>query len=343
MTTDDILRLSNLKTGYTYHKGMEVVVSRDIDCSLTSGSLTCLLGPNGAGKSTLLRTICGFQPPLGGEVSVSGRPLETYTPAELSRSIGVVLTERVDADNMTAEELVAMGRSPYTGFWGRLGDDDHRIVERAMKMTSLESLRRRSVHTLSDGERQKVMIAKALAQQTPIIVLDEPTAFLDYPSKVEIMHLLLSLAHTEGKSILMSTHDMELALQTADYVWLMDKRLGLRRGIPEDLSYDGSLEQYFCREGIRFDHSHGQFRIVTPAVRRIHINGMAGVRRTLLRKALQRRGIASETDAPQPHECAATPPQSAVTINGSITVSPDGYIWRDNLYTTLEALLTALQ
>ena len=157
-----------------------------INAAIRSGELTCLLGANGVGKSTLLRTLAAFQPKLDGEVLIEGQEITTFNDKELSRMIGVVLTEKPDIRNMSVRELVALGRSPYTGFWGTLHDDDWQVVDEAIHAVRIEPLRERMIHTLSDGERQKVMIAKALAQQTPIIYLDEPTAFLDYPSNLPL-------------------------------------------------------------------------------------------------------------------------------------------------------------
>ena len=202
---------NRLTVGYRGHRVVE-----DISLSLPCGRLVCLLGPNGAGKSTLLRTLCGFQPPIAGTVTISGSDISTMSAAEVARLVSVVLTDRPLTPSLTAAEMVGMGRAPYTGFWGRLSDDDRRLVSEAMQTAGIDSLATRRMGQLSDGERQKVMIAKALAQHTPVIVLDEPTAFLDYPSKVAIMKTLARLAHDEGKTILMSTHDLELAAQLGD-------------------------------------------------------------------------------------------------------------------------------
>lgn len=202
---------NRLTVGYRGHRVVE-----DISLSLPSGRLVCLLGPNGAGKSTLLRTLCGFQPPIEGRVTISGSDITTMNAAEVARLVSVVLTDRPLTPSLTTAEMVGMGRAPYTGFWGRLSDDDRRLVSEAMQTVGIDSLATRRMGQLSDGERQKVMIAKALAQHTPVIVLDEPTAFLDYPSKVAVMKTLARLAHNEGKTILMSTHDLELAAQLGD-------------------------------------------------------------------------------------------------------------------------------
>lgn len=210
---------NRLTVGYRGHRVVE-----DISLSLPCGRLVCLLGPNGAGKSTLLRTLCGFQPPIEGTVTISGSDITTMSAAEVARLVSVVLTDRPLTPSLTAAEMVGMGRAPYTGFWGRLSDDDRRLVSEAMQTVGIAPLATRRMGRLSDGERQKVMIAKAMAQHTPVIVLDEPTAFLDYPSKVAVMKTLARLAHDEGKTILMSTHDLELAAQLGDELMKIENK-----------------------------------------------------------------------------------------------------------------------
>jgi iron complex transport system ATP-binding protein len=243
--------LRNLSIGYTI-KGGEKVVASQLNGAISSGKLTCLLGRNGVGKSTLLRTLSGFQPALGGDILLQGNPLTSYSDQELSRLIGVVLTEKPHVRNMTVDELVAMGRAPYTGFWGVLSKDDHRIVDESIQLVGIDSLRHRLIQSLSDGERQKVMIAKALAQQTPVIYLDEPTAFLDYPSKVELLQLLRRLAHEKQKTVFLSTHDVEISLQLADMLWLMTPQQ-LHVGTPHELATEGVLSTFIKHEGIVFD------------------------------------------------------------------------------------------
>lgn len=250
----------NLTTGYRNSKGKKCVTER-LDASFYSGELTCLLGPNGAGKSTLLRTLAGLQKPLSGSVEISGRQLSDYSGRDLARTVSVVLTDKPMLENMDVETLVGLGRAPYTGFWGRFTDADRAAVDKAISLTGIEPLRRRMVQSLSDGERQKAMIAKAFAQETPVIFLDEPTAFLDYPSKVEIMLLLYSLSHEMGKTIFMSTHDLDMAMQLSDHIWLMDKKLGVRTGTHAELIRSGDIERYFVRPGIRFDKNDGLFKI----------------------------------------------------------------------------------
>lgn len=286
---ENTIELISLSTGYKVKKGIKIV-AKEVNATIRSGQLTCLLGPNGAGKSTLLRTLSAFQDAIAGEIRILGKSLNQYSDSELSKIIGVVLTEKVDLRNMSVYDLVGLGRSPYTGFWGSLGEKDRRIVDDAISLVHIESLRDRMIQTLSDGERQKVMIAKALAQETPIIFLDEPTAFLDYPSKVEIMQLLHEISRTKNKTIFLSTHDLELALQISDTIWLMDKELGIVTGAPEDLTIDGSLQKFFVRRGISFHAESGQFRIENECNRTVSLEADPTLSE-LVSKALHRNGI----------------------------------------------------
>ena len=281
--------IKDLSIGYPGKSDVKIVADH-INAGINSGELTCLLGANGVGKSTLLRTLSAFQPKLGGEINIAGKEIDDYTDKELSTVISVVLTEKCDVRNMTVTELVGLGRSPYTGFWGNLRGEDKRVVEHSISLVKIENLAHRMVHTLSDGERQKVMIAKALAQETPVIFLDEPTAFLDFPSKVEMMQLLHQLSRQTDKTIFLSTHDLELALQIADKIWLMDKVNGVTIGTPEDLSLDGTLSGFFARKGIVFDLETGLFRVNNEYTSHIRIVGH-GQKYAMVRKALQRNGI----------------------------------------------------
>jgi len=246
MTKKPTILLHHLSIGYQTKHGIRTV-AEDISGAIRSGELTCLLGANGVGKSTLLRTLSAFQPKTGGEVLLEERELSDYSDKELSRKIGVVLTEKPDVRNMTVRELVSLGRSPYTGFWGTYTKDDLMVVDEAISLVGITDLSRRMIHTLSDGERQKVMIAKALAQQTPVIFLDEPTAFLDYPSKVEVLQLLRRISRQAEKTIFLSTHDVELALQLADTIWLMTKGEPTAIGSPQELAQKGILGKFIER------------------------------------------------------------------------------------------------
>ena len=252
------MNLVNLTIGYIA-SNRKTVIRQNMDASLEKGKLTCLLGPNGAGKTTLLRTMAGFIPPLSGEILVGGKSISTLSHAEISKRISVVLTERPAVQNMTAEQLVSLGRSPFTGFWGRITDRDRSDVLKAMELTGTTHLKDRLVDTLSDGERQKVMIAKALAQSTDVILLDEPTAFLDFPGKAETMRLLSEIACRQNKSILLSTHDLNMAFAIGDNLWLMDKELGFSTGTPHLLAENGALEAYFCHKGVKLDKDRMMF------------------------------------------------------------------------------------
>ena len=221
------LSFADLSTGYGNR-----VVSSGLTAGLCAGKVTCLLGPNGAGKSTLLRTLAGYQRALGGR-------MDDVSP----ETLGVVLTERMEAMGLSVREVVAMGRHPYTGYFGRLTAEDEQVVDKAMRLTHTEVFANRAFQSLSDGERQKVMIAKALAQETPIILMDEPSAFLDFPSKVELMLMLHDLAHNQGKAILLSTHDVGIALKTADMLWLMQNG-GMETGTPQELQESGAIDAF---------------------------------------------------------------------------------------------------
>ncbi len=251
----------SLTIGYRVSAGVRVV-GNGINLSLESGELICLVGPNGAGKSTLMKTLSGFLPPLSGEIMIENLPLISYSSLDLAKTVSVVLTERVSVENMTVTDLVGLGRSPYSDFWGSLSDNDKTVVEESLALVGISGLADRNIISLSDGERQKAMIAKAIAQETPIIILDEPTAFLDYPSKAEIMKLLQALAKNKSKTVFLSTHDLEIALQIADKLILMDNEHGVTIGNTADLMENGTLNLYFDRGYVRFDRKTKGFRIL---------------------------------------------------------------------------------
>ena len=213
------ITLEQLSVGY---KGFPPVVS-NINVEIKSGELTCLIGSNGIGKSTLLKTLTGFLPKLSGRLLLDGRDINILSQRERAKYISIVLTYKSDVQNLSVTEMVGMGRMPYTGFWGKLNTSDQTIVAEAIEMVGIEHLKNRMIQTRSDGERQKVMIAKALAQQTPVILLDEPTSFLDFPSKVEMLQLLHRLAKETNKVVFLSTHDLELALRIADRLVELNK------------------------------------------------------------------------------------------------------------------------
>ena len=241
------MKLQQLSIGYP-HK----VIAQNISAQLSEASLTALVGVNGAGKSTLLRTLTGEQKTLEGALTLHGKALNDYSRGERARQIAVVLTQRVEASQMLAEEVVALGRLPYTNLMGSLKSADLEVVNHAIRVTGITHLRQRRIGALSDGERQRVMLAKALAQETPFILMDEPTAFLDYPSRTETFMLLRKLAHEERKSILLSTHDLDLALKCCDQIWLLDKGT-LTIGTPQDFSQNKALDRAFSTPNFQFD------------------------------------------------------------------------------------------
>lgn len=318
MRRKETIRVADLSTGYR-NKKETIVITRHINASLYDGELTCLLGPNGAGKSTLLKTLTAFLPPVEGEVFIDNKPLANYSASQLAKVIGVVLTEKLSVSNMTVDELVGMGRSPYTGFWGHMSEYDRRIVNESIDLVGIGALRGRMVQTLSDGERQKVMIAKAIAQETPVIFLDEPTAFLDYPSKVEIMQLLQRLAREQSKTVFLSTHDLELALQIADKVWLIDHTHGVTIGTPEDLALNGDMNVYFHREGVVFDIDSGLFKICHRLEKSVILRG-SGAEYNMAKKALARIGVAANADNDAQIIIEATPGGYTVNAQRAATI-----------------------
>jgi iron complex transport system ATP-binding protein len=291
---EELIVTSELAVGYRQGK-KENLLHANINVKLVRGEFACLLGPNGSGKSTLLKTMAGFLKGLQGEVLIGGKKLSSLTEREKSELIAVVLTERPLVPNMTVYDLVALGRSPFTGFFGRLRAMDKAAVLKSIATVGLAGFETRSLMHLSDGERQKAFIAKALVQETPLILLDEPTAFLDLPSRVEIMHLLKNLAHKHQRGILLSTHDLDLALQTADKVWLLAAGLPVETGVPEDLVLTNEFRKFFEREGILFDNATGRFTMANAHVKSIRLIGK-GIEYKWVSRALSRRGFTTSDD-----------------------------------------------
>ena len=252
-----MIELQHLTVGY----GDKAVLS-DISQTLKAGQMVCLLGTNGVGKSTILRTLAGFLPPLSGKVLINGRDLPSLSISERSKAVSVVLTERVEVPYMKVTDLVGMGRSPYTGFFGTLDKEDKDIVGEAIEMVGITALAERTIDTLSDGERQKALLAKALAQQTPIILLDEPTAFLDFHAKVSILRLMLRLVHETNKTIFLSTHDVEMAIQLSDALWIVQDGK-IQAGTTESLTKSGTLQRFLQAEGISYDEEERTISIIT--------------------------------------------------------------------------------
>ncbi|OMQ10066.1 ABC transporter ATP-binding protein [[Flexibacter] sp. ATCC 35103] len=254
-----ILKTSNLNIGYTSKKEM-VVIAENLNLNLISGKLISLIGANGIGKSTLLRTITGIQQPLGGSVFLNDKNINTYKPLDLAQNLSLVLTEKLPPSNLSVFELVALGRQPYTNWIGTLTSTDVEKVQEALELTQIEHLAQKKHYEISDGQLQKVLIARALAQDTPLIILDEPTTHLDLLHKVALFKLLKKLTQETQKCILFSTHDIDLAIQLSDEMIIMMQDLVVQDE-PCNLIEKGSFATLFKDEHIIFDAEKGKFII----------------------------------------------------------------------------------
>lgn len=255
-TRTKILTANNISIGYSSKQ--QTVVADDISVTLKAGSLVALIGANGIGKSTLLRTLSGLQKPLSGNVSLNEKDLYSYSPQQLAQQLSLVLTEGLPPGNLSVFELVALGRQPYTNWLGTLSDVDISKTNEALTLTNTQHLANKKHFEISDGQLQNVLIARALAQDTPLIILDEPTTHLDLPHKVNLLRLLKKLATDEGKCILFSTHDLELALQMADELMVM-KKGSLIQGSPSTLIENNQMNMVFDDASIVFDKNTGRF------------------------------------------------------------------------------------
>ncbi|AHM62132.1 ABC transporter-like protein [Flammeovirgaceae bacterium 311] len=285
-----VLEAHNLSIGYRYRQ--ETLVRAGIELALEPGRLVCLMGPNGAGKSTLLRTLAGVQLPLGGELLLQGVPIEKLSQQEKARAISLVLTDPVHSANLRVLEVVQLGRYPHTGWFGSMGEVDRKAVEKALDDTETRHLADRKLYTLSDGQRQKVLIARAMAQGGQLLLLDEPTAHLDLVHRIQIMHLLRGVAQEQQKAVVVATHELDLALQTADRLLLMPHNAGdpMLEGMPEDLVLNGSLEQAFSREPFKFDVQTGRFYQPLPQKASVLLRGPEPAR-YWTEQVLRRHGI----------------------------------------------------
>lgn len=285
-----LLSTKNLTVGY--RKGNESTpILSGLDLELKKGTLVALVGANGIGKSTLLRSIVGNQPTLSGSISINDTEISEISRAEMSLLLSIVTTERTQTGGLTVKELVSLGRQPYTGFLGILDREDRRIVEESMRDTGISHKAHNFIAELSDGERQKVMIAKALAQQTPIIVLDEPTAFLDVESRMETMLLLHRLAHEQDKAILLSSHDLSQSMMLADELWLVTHDRQLISGNTEDLALSGAMDKIFSSEHVKFDLQQGDYCINISSSRKVNLICEDKILKRWIINALKRNDI----------------------------------------------------
>ena len=285
-----ILNNHNLSIGYRKNKSCTTIIS-GLDLELKQGVLAALVGANGIGKSTLLRTLVGNQQPIAGIVNINNQNLSTISKKELSHLLSIVNTDRTQAGGLTVRELVALGRQPYTGFLGILDKNDRNIVSESMESAGIAHKAKHFLAELSDGERQKAMIAKALAQQTPIIILDEPTAFLDVESRLETMLLLHRLAHEQNKAILLSSHDLSQSLMLADELWVIDHKRNMYCGNTEDIALSGVLNYIFTSPNITFDSIEGDFKIKRSIHQSVNITCDNETLRKWIINALNRNNI----------------------------------------------------
>jgi iron complex transport system ATP-binding protein len=286
---EKIIALSNASIGYKAKAHSDNVVKSGISVYALKGELVSVIGGNGVGKSTLLRTIAGFQPSMGGDVLIRGQQVNAYREKELALIMSYVSTEIIRVPNLSVFDLVSLGRYPHTNWFGKLMDEDRDIVEEAIKSVGLRGYENRMVNYISDGERQKAMIARTLAQNTDVIVLDEPTAFLDLANKYEIVHILHELSCGKGKTVLFSTHDLTTAIAESDRMWMMLND-SVKQGAPEDLILGGDFTSLFHSEYLFFDQEKGDFRIRKLSKRKAVVTG-DGIAVDWTRKALERNGF----------------------------------------------------
>lgn len=321
-----IIYTKSLSAGYRKRKNVTTVL-RNVDLELHEGELVSLLGANGAGKSTLIRTICGLQPALAGRVMVGDKDVERLTPRQLSKTIALVTTERTFAGGLTVSELVGLGRHPHTGFLGRLDEHDRQIVATAIEKVGISHKSESYVAELSDGERQKVMIAKALAQEAPVIILDEPTAFLDVASRVEVLQLLHDLARNERRTILISSHDIQQSMALSDRLWIVSDSGEIVSGVTEDLILADKISLLFSNRNVAFDPATGDFLTTHKGARQITLKADSAELNKWIANALRRNDLlACEADNPQIYAHTA----NDIRLNG-------------NRLCSIEELLSALK
>lgn len=266
-----ILVTENLSVGYRSPKSQKVILE-NMNLDLHKGEMVCIIGPNGSGKSTLLRSLARLQAPLGGEIYLKNRLISEYSRKALAQNISLVLTEKTGTLNISVKDLIALGRYPYTSFTGKLLPEDELKINSAIDKTDLSAIAESKVNELSDGQLQKVMIARALAQEGDLMILDEPTAHLDLNNRVDIMSLLKSICRNEGKAMLISTHDLDLAMETADRFWLTNNK-SLIDGSPEDLAVNGILSSIFKSPNYYFNIFSGRFILNKTSNKAISLEG----------------------------------------------------------------------
>jgi iron complex transport system ATP-binding protein len=290
------IAIDQLSVGYQKGK-KKLLVKERINFSANSGELVALIGSNGIGKSTLLRTLSGFQKQLDGKILINGQDLLSFKTKELAKVMSFVSTESVRVQNLRVWELLSIGRFAYTNFIGSLTGEDQKIIQHAIELVGLSGYEDRMIDQISDGERQRVMIARTLVQDTPLIILDEPTAFLDIRNKYEVIHLLHRFAKCENKTIIFSTHDLNVALPEVDKVWLMlDDRVV--EGAPEDLIIAGYFEQMFHSERVYFKADSGDFMLRKNVIGSYRLVGKKGLEFIWTKRSMERIGLIENEHEP---------------------------------------------
>ena len=323
-----ILTTKRLAIGYG-----KKVLHQNMMLQLYTGEMVGLIGPNGGGKSTLIRTLAGLQKPLEGSILLNDTGINSLKHADRAKLLAVVLTDRIQSQSLTVQQIVEMGRFPHTNWAGKLTPEDKKWVATAIEQVHLTHKTHHYFNQLSDGEKQRVMIAKALAQDTPIIFLDEPTAHLDLPNTIEIMLLLRRLAKETGKAILLSTHELELALQISDKLWLLTGQ-GIKKGIPEDIIMSDYLTKVFASRHFYFDKQVGNFRVEYETNgMQVHLQGEENEAYTWTRRALLRQGYTLSNDADCCINIQTTHPVKWIFTNPPFSED----------YYTIENLLAGLQ
>lgn len=334
--TVNVLQASNLSIGYQHSQKKKNIILQDLNLNIVEGELVCLLGPNGVGKSTLIRTLSGIQKALAGKIYLLGDEILKLSAIEKAARVSIVLTDKVNIDYFSVYSVIALGRNPYTSWLGKLNAKDKEVIQSTIELMELTKFCNRNVNELSDGELQKVIIGRALAQESPLMLLDEPTAYLDFPTKMEIMHLLKKFTRELNKAIVISTHDFDLALQLADKICLIHTDGTMKSGAPEDLIINGNFEEVFNKKNVLFDTSLGKFKIKIKKDKEAIMTKGESMDSFWTRKALEREGYIS-------------PIYSESIKSVEIIIEGENKIWRLNdgfkttLFTSIYELLSFIK
>jgi iron complex transport system ATP-binding protein len=292
-TYNSIIEIKNFSIGYRSRKKKITFLQNDLNLNLFRGDLVCLIGPNGCGKSTFIRSMASLQQPLKGDIFMNGISIRTMSAKRRSEFFSVVLTERTAVDGITVAEIVALGRYQSSSWLGTLNKSDREKVVWAIEQVGMQGFEERMYGTLSDGEKQRTFIAKALSSDAPVMLLDEPTSHLDIPNRVEVITLLQRLTREFGHSVILSTHDLDLALQMADEIWLMIPGKGIFAATPEELMHSGNLDEVFGNKILRFNPHSGSFLVTTKNNVSVFIAGK-GIKHEITVRALHRLGFSTD-------------------------------------------------